>query len=73
MQGYSNGMLKGVNDPNINSGGQCEDGLKMIIIIGEVPLEPDGSLPTDGSSASSSVTPQSTSVRPSEASGSYNL
>ena len=34
MLGYSGGELRG-NDELYNSGGQCEDGLKMIIIIGE--------------------------------------
>ena len=63
-QGYSSGMLTGANDPNINFGGQCEDGLKMIIIIGEVSLNDDGSLPTDGSSGSSANSPQSGGIQP---------
>ena len=35
MLGYSDGRLRD-NDATFTSGGQCEDGLKMIIIIGEV-------------------------------------
>ena len=35
MLGYSEGRLR-ANDATFPSGGQCEDGLKMIIAIGEV-------------------------------------
>lgn len=36
--GYSNGSLKDVDEKSINSGGQCKEGLKMIVVIGDVPL-----------------------------------
>ena len=35
MLGYSDGGFR-ANDDTFTSGGQCEDGLKMIIAIGEV-------------------------------------
>ena len=34
--GYSNGQPRDANNPLINSGGQCTDGLKMVVLIGEV-------------------------------------
>ena len=36
FSGYSNGILRDADDETINSGGQCELGIRMIIIIGEV-------------------------------------
>ena len=39
-------MPSSANNPSIHFGGQCELGVKMIIIIGEVPLLPSGSPPT---------------------------
>jgi hypothetical protein len=36
--GYSDGHLRG-DDDSFVSGGQCEGGLKMIITIGETPLD----------------------------------
>jgi hypothetical protein len=33
--GYSDGTLR-ANDHTFTSGGQCEDGLKMIFVIGEL-------------------------------------
>ena len=36
--GYSNGSLKDVDEKSVNSGGQCKEGLKMIVVIGDVPL-----------------------------------
>ena len=38
LLGYSNGELANANNASINSGGQCSDGLRMIIVIGEVTL-----------------------------------
>ena len=34
--GYSNGQPRDANNPSISSGGQCTDGLKMVVLIGEV-------------------------------------
>ena len=31
--------MQGVNDPAMNSGGQCAEGLKMIVVIGNLPNE----------------------------------
>lgn len=36
IQGYYNGVPGDADDDSINSGGQCEDGPKMIVVIGEV-------------------------------------
>ena len=38
MIGYSDGRHI-LNDDNFTSGGQCEDGLKMIILIGDSEVE----------------------------------
>ena len=35
MLGYSEGSFR-ANDDTFTSGGQCEDGLKMILLIGEL-------------------------------------
>ena len=35
MLGYSDGSLR-ANDATFTSGGQCEDGLKMIFVIGRL-------------------------------------
>ena len=42
MLGYSNGDLGTSGENGPTSGGQCEDGLKMIIIIGEAPTSGPG-------------------------------
>ena len=42
--GYSEGRLRG-NDDTFISGGQCEDGLKMIIAIGDVEVPTVGGNP----------------------------
>ena len=34
--GYSNGQPRDANNPSINSGGQCTDGLKMVVLLGVV-------------------------------------
>ena len=48
MLGYSDGEFR-ANDATFTSGGQCEDGLRMIITIGDVDL--DTKVPTsDGNS-----------------------
>ena len=47
---YNSSVPSSANDPTMHSGGQCELGVKMIIIIGEVPLLPNGSLPTQNGS-----------------------
>ena len=39
MLGYSDGSLR-ANDATFTSGGQCEDGLKMIFVIGQVTVPP---------------------------------
>ena len=41
MLGYSNGELRR-NDGDHLSGGQCEDGLKMIIVIGDTEVPTSG-------------------------------
>ena len=38
MLGYSDGEFR-ANDATFTSGGQCEDGLRMIITIGDVDIE----------------------------------
>ena len=38
--GYSTGQLGDAANDAINSGGQCEDGLKMVVQIGEIPTVP---------------------------------
>ena len=44
---YDSSVPSSANNPSFHSGGQCELGVKMIIIIGEVfSLLPNGSLPT---------------------------
>lgn len=35
--GYSTGVAKDAADKDITSGGQCENGLKMVVLIGENP------------------------------------
>ena len=39
--GYSNNQLGDADDDSINSGGQCADGLKMVVLIGEDLTTPD--------------------------------
>ena len=39
--GYSEGSFR-ANDATFTSGGQCEDGLKMIFVIGQAPVPPVG-------------------------------
>lgn len=36
MLGYSNGMLRDAANASINWGGQCDLGLRMIFVIGDV-------------------------------------
>ena len=43
ISGYSNGILRDADDATINWGGQCELGIGMIFVIGEVA---QSSLPT---------------------------
>ena len=38
--GYSTGRPEDVAKEAINFGGQCEDGLKMVVQIGEIPTAP---------------------------------
>ena len=33
--GYSTGIASGANNPSMNYGGQCLDGLKMVVRIGQ--------------------------------------
>ena len=40
IAGYSDGNLSSANDQSINYGGQCADGLKMVVLIGENPTPP---------------------------------
>ena len=35
IAGYSNGNLSTASNQSINYGGQCADGLKMVVLIGE--------------------------------------
>ena len=43
MLGYSNGLLRDANNQSINWGGQCDLGVRMIFVIGDVS---PNSLPT---------------------------
>ena len=33
--GYYNGVIRDVTEESIISGGECEDGLKMVLVIGD--------------------------------------
>ncbi len=52
MSGYSNGMLGVAANESINWGGQCDLGLRMIFVIGDVAPE---SLPTPTTAAPTPV------------------
>ena len=36
--GYYNGVPTDINEVSVNTGGQCEEGIKLILLIGDVPL-----------------------------------
>ena len=36
--GYYNGIPSDIDDTSIHTGGQCEDGLRLILAIGDVPI-----------------------------------
>ena len=36
--GYYNGVPTDINEASVNTGGQCEEGIKLILLIGDVPL-----------------------------------
>ena len=41
--GYYNGILEDIRNESINTGEECEAGLKMVFVIGEIyPREPPG-------------------------------
>jgi hypothetical protein len=39
--GYYNGILADIDEDSIHTGGQCEEGIKLILAIGDVPINPD--------------------------------
>ena len=50
VKGYYNGVLTDINEPSINAGGQCEEGIKLILLIGNAPLPGlDSEIPGPGS------------------------
>lgn len=55
--GYYNGNPKDVGSDSINSDGQCLEGLKMVLVIGEVG-EAENQPQTSQTSQTSSTTPK---------------
>lgn len=49
--GYYNGVPADIDEDSVNTGGQCEEGIKLILLIGDVSLNPtlESEIPGTGS------------------------